>query len=365
MKTKAHLFAVAFCGCCFFSHLSQAGNWVEVTPPFVTGAGISGIAVLNDRDVWATGDQINGSTMTLTEHWDGTIWSVVPSPNPFSTFSYLAGVSAVASDDIWAVGYGAHGDFKTIAIHWDGSAWTSVQIPAVTNFDSFLTAVSAVSSNDVWAVGFSDTTSGSHHFQPLAEHWDGTAWTIIPTPMSGGTQISSVHAIATNDVWAVGNDVEGQGFSASTTFTMHWDGSAWSTVPSPNGGFVENALDAVGGVAANDVWAMGRTGPDFNSSQVLALHWNGAAWSVVPTPPQIGASGVNSVVALATNNAWAVGTANGQSLIERWNGRVWKVAALPPLQDPSGLSAIAAGIKRSLWAAGAQATGQLFLKMTR
>ena len=69
--------------------------------------------------------------------------------------------------------------------------------------------------------------------------------------------------------------------------------------------------------------------------------------------------------ALATNNIWAVGTANGQSLIERWNGNVWKVAPLPPLQDPSSLSAISAGSKRSLWAAGSQATGQLFLKMTR
>jgi hypothetical protein len=365
MKTKAHLFAVAFCGCCFFSHLSQAGSWVEVAPPIVTGAGISGLAVLSDRDVWATGDQINGSTMTLTEHWDGTSWSVVPSPNPFPKFSYLAGVAAVASNDIWAVGYGARADFNTLALHWDGSAWTSVQIPTLDNFDSFLTAVSAVSSNDVWAVGFTDTTSGPHHFQPLAQHWDGTAWTIIPTPASGGSQISSVHAIATNDVWAVGETVTDQSFTASTTFTMHWDGTAWSIVPSPNGAFAQNALSCVGGAAANDVWAMGRTGPDFNSPQVLALHWDGAVWSLASTPPQTGASGFNAVAALATNNVWTVGTANGQSLIERWNGNVWKVAPLPPLQDPSSLSAIAAGIKRSLWTAGAQATGQLFLKMVR
>jgi hypothetical protein len=52
--------------------------------------------------------------------------------------------------------------------------------------------------------------------------------------------------------------------------------------------------------------------------------------------PDRGVSGFNAVVALATNNVWAVGSANGQSLIERWNGNVWKVAALPPLQDPSG-----------------------------
>ena len=365
MKPKAVFFAAAFCGCCCFSHLSQAGSWAEVAPPVVTGAGITGLAVLSDRDVWATGDQVNGKTMTLTEHWDGSSRSVVPSPNPFSKFSFLSGVAAVASNDIWAVGYGARADLMTLALHWDGSAWTSVPIPTVANFDSFLTAVSAISSNDVWAVGHTDTSSGPHHFQPLAEHWDGTVWTIIPTPTSGGSQITSVHAIATNDVWAVGETVTDQSFTASNTFTMHWDGTAWSIVPSPNGAFVQNLLGAVGGAAANDVWAMGKTGPDINSPQVLALHWNGAAWSVVSTPTQTGFSSFNAVEALATNNVWAVGSANGQSLIERWNGSVWKVAPLPPLQDPSSLSAIASGVKRSLWAAGFQATGQLFLKMTR
>jgi len=98
MKPKAVFFAAAFCGCCCFSHLTQAGSWVEVAPPVVTGAGITGLAVLSDRDVWATGDQVNGKTMTLTEHWDGSSWSVVPSPNPFSKFSFLSGVAAVASN---------------------------------------------------------------------------------------------------------------------------------------------------------------------------------------------------------------------------------------------------------------------------
>ncbi len=361
MKTKIQVFASAVCSCCFLSHLSLAGLLTEIAPPVVTGSGIFGIAVLDDSDVWAVGDQVNGSTMTLTEHWDGTSWSVVPSPNPFPTFSFLAGVASVASNDIWAVGYGAHGDFKTIAIHWDGNTWSSVQIPSVANMDSFLTAVSAVSSTDIWAVGFTDTTSGSHHFSPLAIHWDGVTWMIVPTPVSGGTLISSVDAISSNDVWAVGNDVNGQGSTSSTTFTMHWDGVAWTIVPSPNGAFAQNALSCVGGVAANNVWALGRTGADVNSPQTLAMHWDGSAWSVVSTATLTGTSGFNALVALTSNVVWAVGTTNGQSLIERWNGRVWKVAPVPPLQDPSALVTISAG-KKSLWTAGEQATGQLFLK---
>ncbi len=35
------------------------------------------------NDVWAVGEYIDfGSFHTLTEHWNGTVWSVVPSPSP-------------------------------------------------------------------------------------------------------------------------------------------------------------------------------------------------------------------------------------------------------------------------------------------
>jgi hypothetical protein len=240
MKTKAHLFAAVVCGCCFFSRFSLAGSWVEVPGPVVASSSISGIATLNDHDVWATGFQTNGSPgMTLTEHWDGTSWSVISSPNEYPTLSVLYGVTAVASNDVWAVGYGAHGDFKTLAIHWDSSAWASVQTPNLANMDNFLLAVSAVSSSDVWAVGYSDTPSGSHRYMPLALHWNGTAWTIVPTPITSGTLLLAVHAIASNDVWAVGNDLNGQGSSTSTTYTMHWDGTVWSTVPKPERRFCQ------------------------------------------------------------------------------------------------------------------------------
>ena len=367
MKTNAHLFAAAVCGCTFFSHLSLAGSWVEVPEPVVASSGIGGIAVVSDKDVWAAGSQFDVSYKTLTEHWDGTSWSVVPSPNEFPTFSVLNGVAALAKNDVWAVGYGVHGDFKTIAMHWDGSAWTLVQTPNVAFRDSFLHSISAVAADDIWAVGSSDTTSGSHRLLPLAMHWDGSAWTIIPsTPLTSGTTFLGVHAIAADDVWAVGNDVSSQNFSIGTTYTMHWDGTAWSTVPSPNGPLPFNALYSVSGASGNDVWAVGVSSDSTTGdSQTLAMHWDGAVWTVMSTAPLTGASAFNAVTALSANRVWAVGSTNGQSLIERWNGRTWTVAALPPLQDPSGLSSIESGRKGALWAAGSQTTGQLFLKMTR
>jgi len=44
-----------------------------------------------------------------------------------------------------------------------------------------VTAVSALATNDVWAVGSEvDFGIGVGESQPMAMHWDGTAWTALP-----------------------------------------------------------------------------------------------------------------------------------------------------------------------------------------
>ena len=62
------------------------------------------MAAVSSSDVWAVGSQ---GSRTLTEHWDGTRWSVVTSPNPLPTTkgnNFLTSVTTVSSGDVWAVG---------------------------------------------------------------------------------------------------------------------------------------------------------------------------------------------------------------------------------------------------------------------
>jgi hypothetical protein len=49
--------------------------------------------------------------------------------------------------------------------------------PFVSN--SFLEAVAAIADNYIWAVG--SIGSGSGPFQTIAEHFDGTSWSVVPT----------------------------------------------------------------------------------------------------------------------------------------------------------------------------------------
>src|SRR5262249_14176124 len=112
-----------------------------------------GVAALSDTDVWAVGAQqdASGTWSTLTEHWDGTTWSVVPSPNP-GTDNLLDSLTAPSSGSVYAVGQQSSSFPNQLLVeHWNGSAWSTVAAPVdgteslsglgVTGNDNALTAV--------------------------------------------------------------------------------------------------------------------------------------------------------------------------------------------------------------------------------
>src|ERR1700730_11358503 len=124
--------------------------------------------------------------VTLTQHWNGTNWSVVPSPQ-VNTFSYLYGVAAVAANDVWAVGYDAQNGGSpvnsTLILHWNGTNWTVVPSPNPAAYNR-LFEVRAVSANDIWAVGFRTDCQGCAGHS-LIEHWNGTVWSVVSSPDVG------------------------------------------------------------------------------------------------------------------------------------------------------------------------------------
>lgn len=54
-----------------------------------------------------------------------------------------------------------------------------VPSPAINGLDLFATA--AIAHNDIWAIG--NIVTGPGKVQPVAEHFGGTQWSIVPTPL--------------------------------------------------------------------------------------------------------------------------------------------------------------------------------------
>jgi hypothetical protein len=349
---------------------AAAAFWTVVPSPSPSAQAnyLSAVATVTSNDAWAVGAwyrQIS-TPGTLTEHWNGTQWTVVPSPNATAGYNELYGVDAVASNDVWAVGYhniANYGTEKTMALHWNGSSWKIVPTQNIGPDANLLLGVAAVATNDVWAVGFGSSTDATDGV-PLAQHWNGSGWKLSRTPSLGGgfAALNGVTALASNDVWAVGHH-------DGDTLIEHWNGASWSIVPSPNGSRSDSELYAVSALAPNDVWAVGETS-DFNHSSTLVEHWDGTSWTVVAsrngTKPK---TALNGVLALGPNDVWAVGTTYDdltvvfRTFTEHWDGTSWTVVASPnPSPEYDFLQGIGGVPGGQLWSVGAADTETLAIR---
>jgi hypothetical protein len=336
----------------------MGGNWQLISSPNGTKSvnELHSVSAVSDNDVWAVGVSYNTErtlSTSLVEHWDGTHWSVVPSPNPSSTLNVLNAVAAVSANDVWAVGIAPTGSNPILIIHWNGAAWSVVPNPTSPMPLNNLAALTVISANDIWTVG---TGLIGDEAATATLHWNGMAWSVVPSPNVGPEVDNSLHgvtAITSNDVWAVGTQ-QPTNLTDPSTLILHWNGSAWSIVPSvsPEGGH----LLAAASVASNDVWATG-----YSELGTLAEHWDGASWSIVPTPGIRNSDPLflPSVVALATNDVWTVGEffqtrrSLSRTLTEQWNGTQWSVVQSPNRgSDHNELFGVTATPTDTLWAVG-------------
>jgi hypothetical protein len=319
------------------------------------------VAAISATDIWAVGYYFDANShyQTLTEHWNGTSWTIIPSPNaPNSSDNNLYGVSAVSSTEVWAVGvyYNTSGTGQTLVERWNGSVWSIVPSPNVAGSDNELRAVYARASNDVWAVGNYYDQNGTSH--TLIEHWNGSAWSITSSPNFGGEDnaLTDVTAVAANDAWAVGY-YYGATF-IGRTLILHWNGSAWTIFSSPNVGASDNSLNGVTALAANDIWAVGDYF-DNGIDRSLIEHWDGTQWSVVASPNATANDNIlRDVSAVSASDIWAVGAYFDtgpveRALIEHWNGTTWSVVpsdnVVPGDNVLRGVAALSPAI---VWAVG-------------
>jgi hypothetical protein len=290
---------------------------ITASPPLPTGGAsgvLNGVDEVGPANVWAAGafTLSAGGTRTLIEHFAGTSWAVVPSPNPFTgpgADDELNAVGGTSASDLWAVGFAFDGGnlVEGLFEHFNGTAWQA-SVLAAGGFPDF-TAVSAVSSTDVWAVG-TDLNSNS----TLAAHWDGHAWKVVTTPCLDGTKIilqeggcrrsmnelTGVTAVAANNVWASGFETESSDFHVP--YVLHWDGTTWSLIKTPNAGTGQSvagsSLFAITALSASDVWAVGHSQNANSTITTLTERFNGTTWSVVPSPNP-GLLGVDSLFGVA------------------------------------------------------------------
>lgn len=287
---------------------------------------LSSVSARSAADAWSVGIWRNaaGGQGPLAIQWDGETWSEVelPDTSGLGTSPVTTGVE-FAGSDLWIVGYLSTpyptNNLPLVMRQRDGD-WDYVETVALrkqteypySDRGGFLAEAAALSADDIWAVGlaagFGDARATS---VPLAVHWDGDDWTDVDVPLISNRhhELNDVVAIASDDVWAVGD----YRFIAGTFrgVTYHWDGEAWSHIPSPIEDLSQSGLNDVAASGPDNVWALGGA-PD---TGVVLMRWDGDEWSLMEPPPNSG----GSLAVLGPQDVWV----SGWYGFWHWDGSAW------------------------------------------
>jgi hypothetical protein len=292
----------------------------------------------------------------VIESWNGAKWSVVPSPTPPGPAGGLDGVSCVSAAACVAVGsYGTStGASKALVESWNGTSWSVVPSPHPASSSTILYGVSCVSAADCTGVG-SIYHLGSGTIETLVESWNGTSWSAVPSPSpaSSGNVLAGVSCVSAVACTAVGDDYETP--TAERTLVESWNGTSWSVVPSPNR-LSSNTLYGVSCASATACTAVGYHG-DRRSTRALVESWNGATWSLVTSPnPGSDYDNLSGVSCPAAAACTAVGKYVNpgveQTLIESWNGTKWTVTHSPSPGTVDMLNGVSCASAATCTAAG-------------
>jgi hypothetical protein len=336
-----------------------AATWTRVASPnrgTVASVLQDVVMVPGTSTAWAVGysyDSNLAANRTMTQRFNGTSWSIVPSVNASATgYSQLNRVDATSTSNVWAIG--------SLVERYNGTNWVAMSSPA----GVALRGLDVVSPTEVWVAGYSGSAA-------TIAQWKNGTWTTRYTQASTGRHLTVFEAIAVDaagKVWAVGwdRDYDAPGRPVSS-LVVHFNGTSWTRETTPNPANRNTLMDVVA-LANGEVFAVGvaqDTSGGGITPRSLMLRRQSTGWSSLTVPQ--GEAGSQdqllSVAAVSSTSVWSVGYYSSPSsglyepLLVHWtgNGGAGTLAVSHPSPAltvsalASGVSATSAG---NLWAAG-------------
>ncbi len=275
----------------------------------------------------------------------GSDWSLQRTTNPSrSTQTELNSVSCPSKDSCLAVGDYLEGTRSQptellLAEHWNGTKWS---LRTIHTEGARLVSVSCGSPKVCFAVGYYDQyTAYSEIDTMLAERWNGAEWSIEKVPIPAGTPDSALWGVSCTSkraCTAVGTYQQG---TTNVPLAERWNGTRWSIQHTPT--LTHSTFGSLAAVSCSSDRTCTAVGAYEKGmrSLTLAERWNGHKWSIqktpnrIPHPTAVEGNWLNSVSCASKSSCTAVGgtqakgSERGRMVAEYWNGTTWSLQRTP------------------------------------
>lgn len=331
----------------------ETKTYFEYGPTAAYGSKTEEVSVGSGSSALETAKAVSGLTPNTTYHYrvvatnaDGTStggdrtftvgWSV-QAPAATSGTSVFEDVSCSSATECTAVGWSGS---EAIAQRWNGTEWKA-QTPAKAagSTEAVLQGVSCASSTACTAVGRYKNSSSK--WVTLVEAWDGSEWKVqsSPNPSSTMAELEDVSCSAATECTAVGTYWNSGPPETSQTLAMRWNGTEWKIQTTPNP--VSNSVELTSVACPSSAFCMS-TGYYYDSANSkwvpLSVRWNGTEWTLKNGVQPAGAtmSWFFGVSCTSSTTCTAVGdkeinagTHEHQTMAQRWNGSEWTLQTTP------------------------------------
>ena len=183
---------------------------------------------------------------------------------------------------------------------WNGTTWTLVPMPLPGGEGGGLFGATCVNGSDCWAVGAVVGSGSGNPTGTLIEQWNGTSWSVGAEAHPERPGRRGRHPLECE--LRVGIELHGgwlcDGCSMGTispTSSSSGTDPAGPSFPAAATGQAFDQLISVQCLSAANCWAVGNAGPASQMSGFLPIfpgavgdqglieHWDGSAWSIVPS----------------------------------------------------------------------------------
>jgi subtilisin family serine protease len=261
------------------------------TSPVEVSEKIEGLAPETTYHFRLVATNTKGTTKGEDQTFTTTAWEILSTPNPEgASDGNLYDVSCEPSTSVCtSVGTSTiSGADSPIAQRWNGTAWSEQAAAKKSGAThSRLFGVDCPSETRCIAVGNYQSSEGP---ATLGELWNEGSWKVQSTPIPSGATSSELVAVgcsSTATCGAVGSAVIG---GVKTAIAEKWNSPTWSleSIPIPEGA-TSSQLDGVDCIWSNFCLAVGRYTAG-GSTKVLAMFWNGTSWSLQTLTDPAGAA---------------------------------------------------------------------------
>ena len=350
---------------------AAAGAWGIQVAPKPSGAKRATLASVSCRSktvCMAVGDVYSSA---FSERWDGHQWSVQRAASKKHWSMSLSAVSCFSRTGCVAVGSAtSRSDCGSeLAEVWNGSQWSIQPTPDNSDCSVFgpqqsarLNDVSCVSARLCFAVGaaYGFASGAGALDNAFVERWNGRRWSMAALwnfALGPNIELTGISCVSASACTAVGAAAESGG-----GVIVRWDGKRWAIEKTGVGGDF-GYLAGFSCAALNACAAVGAT-QDANGNDVpLVMQWTGTTWSgrrLGNAPAPYSDADLSGVSCPARASCMAVGSwsvynansakgINSSLMMMRWSGSRWSNVAAP--KRPSWKDSVLAGVSCSSAAA--------------